>query len=262
MAAVLAGGDGAVLSHASALPVWGIRPVRGSGPVHVTIPGSGRGRRPGIRFHRAIRLADDERTVVNAIPITSPGRTLADVAGMVGRREIELTLAVAEREGLIRSDELSVLPERYRGWRGMSILKTPAPGRARVHALRGRTSVAGDAADGRASAAPRERRAGTLRARLLLALESVAVEVDGRAHHSSRPQLRGRPTQGRLAPRPRRPGDPADVAADHAERNVDCRRRRAGPRAGASSPSGNVDTGTRRDPTRRDPTRRGPARRG
>ena len=53
MAAVLAGGTDAVLSHASAAAAWELRLV-GSGAIHVTIPSdSGRKRRAGIRVHRS-----------------------------------------------------------------------------------------------------------------------------------------------------------------------------------------------------------------
>lgn len=56
MAAVLACGEGAVLSHSSAAVLWELlRPL--DGPVHVSIPAtSGRSRRPGIHLHRCPSL--------------------------------------------------------------------------------------------------------------------------------------------------------------------------------------------------------------
>src|SRR4051812_32366599 len=54
MAAVLAAGDGAALSHATAAAAWEMRPV-GSGAIHVTIPAAtGRLQRPGLRIHRSV----------------------------------------------------------------------------------------------------------------------------------------------------------------------------------------------------------------
>ncbi|HUF35399.1 MAG TPA: type IV toxin-antitoxin system AbiEi family antitoxin domain-containing protein, partial [Gemmatimonadales bacterium] len=191
MAAVLAGGPTAVLSHASAVPVWGFREGPVAGPVDVTVPGSGRGRRSGIRFHRVSELADDERAIVDGIPITSVARTLVDVAGMLGSREIELAVAMADRQGLISSDELATLPERYRGRPGIPVL----------------TALIGEQAAFTRSEAERRclemlREAGLPRPHANVPMgpyeldlfwpdERVAVEVDGWAYHSSRARFEG-----------------------------------------------------------------------
>lgn len=191
MAAVLAGGPTAILSHTSAVPVWGLREGRVSGPVHVSVPGGGRSRRPGIRFHRVRELADDERAVVDGIPITSPGRTLVDVAGMLGSREIGLAVAVAEREGLIGSDELASLSERYRGRPGVSVLTALVRERAdftRSEAERRCLEML------RAGGLPRPHTnvaMGPYELDLFWPEERVAIEVDGRAHHSSTPRFEG-----------------------------------------------------------------------
>lgn len=77
LAAVLACGPGAVLGHRSAATAWGIRD--GVGPsVDVVTTGAGR-RRSGITVHRA-ELEPFERRVHRAIPITSPARTIVDLA--------------------------------------------------------------------------------------------------------------------------------------------------------------------------------------
>ena len=90
MAAVLACGPGAVLSHMSAAALWGLLRPEG-GPVDVSLPShSGRSRRAGIRIHRCASLAAtpslDKRgrevvlaTVRNRIPITSVARTIRDL---------------------------------------------------------------------------------------------------------------------------------------------------------------------------------------
>lgn len=81
MAAVLACGRGAVLSHASAAALWDLRRCSGS-RIHVTVPsGAGRSRRPGIALHRSARLDVDEVTIHDAIRVTSVARTLLDLAG-------------------------------------------------------------------------------------------------------------------------------------------------------------------------------------
>lgn len=89
MAAVLACGEGAVLSHGSAAALWGLlRPI--GGPVHVSVPSrSGRGKRSGIVLHRCSTLdgasAGSVRLVTRrkGIPVTSPARTLADLSTVV-----------------------------------------------------------------------------------------------------------------------------------------------------------------------------------
>jgi hypothetical protein len=82
MAAVLACGDGAVLSHRSAAALWGLLPVR-SGPVDVTIPASaGRKKRRGIRLHRSPSVISAS-TRRSGIPVTTPARTIADLRSKV-----------------------------------------------------------------------------------------------------------------------------------------------------------------------------------
>ena len=81
MAAVLACGDGAALSHMSAAALWELlRPV--AGPVDVSTPArSGRARRAGIRLHRSTTLTGLSVTKRFDIPVTTPARTIDDLAG-------------------------------------------------------------------------------------------------------------------------------------------------------------------------------------
>jgi AbiEi antitoxin C-terminal domain len=97
MAAVLACGSGAVLSYRSAAALWGLLPYpANSGPVHVTVLAADR-RRPGIRIHRVRELPSDEVTRRHGIPITTPERTILDLAGEVMAAELEQAVATAER---------------------------------------------------------------------------------------------------------------------------------------------------------------------
>jgi very-short-patch-repair endonuclease len=78
MAAVLACGDGAVLSHRAAGALWGI--ITAPEVVDVTVPGdAGRRSRDGIRIHRSSTLAPGDCTARYAIPVTKPARTLEDL---------------------------------------------------------------------------------------------------------------------------------------------------------------------------------------
>jgi hypothetical protein len=75
MAAVLACGEGAALSHFSAADLWGLLSTEGK--VHVTAPTCRR--RPGLVVHRAL-LDEDEVRKRAGIPVTAPARTLIDLA--------------------------------------------------------------------------------------------------------------------------------------------------------------------------------------
>lgn len=89
LAAVLALGEGAVLSHVSAAALWGIRPSS-SAAIHVTVPTSaGRPNRSGIVVHRSRTLAAADVTRHEAIPVTSIARTQLDLAGMLARGPLE-----------------------------------------------------------------------------------------------------------------------------------------------------------------------------
>ncbi|HEX3240494.1 MAG TPA: type IV toxin-antitoxin system AbiEi family antitoxin domain-containing protein [Solirubrobacterales bacterium] len=80
MAAAMACGGGAVISHQSAAYLWRfLKPEEG--PVHVTSPSrSGKRRRSGIVLHTSPSLAKGgERTRRELIPVTTPRRTIEDL---------------------------------------------------------------------------------------------------------------------------------------------------------------------------------------
>jgi hypothetical protein len=122
MAAVLALGDGAVLSHRSAAALWGLRGVAGR-PIHVTLPSKSR-HVPGIRRHSSRCLPPDEVTVHDGIPVTSVPRTIFDCAGGGDVDLVENLIRQAERRPECR-DRLSIpdLLERYPRRRGARVLR-------------------------------------------------------------------------------------------------------------------------------------------
>jgi very-short-patch-repair endonuclease len=80
LAAVLACGPRAVLSHLDAAALWDLCRV-GSGPTHVTVPTeNGRKRRRGIALHRSSTLLPSQVILEDSIPVTKPARTLADLS--------------------------------------------------------------------------------------------------------------------------------------------------------------------------------------
>ena len=116
MAAVLAMGEGAAVSHQSAAALWGmLKP--GDGPIHVSLGGnSGRERRRGIAIHRSHSLIAGVTTRRNGIAVTRPARTLRDlhrsapqpVFSRAARRALDLRLISSDQlrdpSGLTRSE--------------------------------------------------------------------------------------------------------------------------------------------------------------
>ena len=122
MAAVLACGKGTVVSHRSAAALLGLID---DGPVVIDViaPGS-RGRKiDGIRFHRVRPPRLEETGTVAGIPCTSPGRTLVDLAGIVGDWTLRSAFdRAAQRRMLdIAAIEASIDPRR-RGMKGLLAL--------------------------------------------------------------------------------------------------------------------------------------------
>jgi very-short-patch-repair endonuclease len=123
LAAVLACGDGAVLSHASAAAHWKIRQTAAA-TIDVTVPvRTGRGRRKGIRVHRSGRLRDNEVTIREGIATTTVERTLLDPADALGREALKRTIDEAEYLGLLDLTSLIAVVESNPGRRGATLLR-------------------------------------------------------------------------------------------------------------------------------------------
>jgi hypothetical protein len=120
MAAVLASGPGAVLSHRAAGQLWGVLPRSPIIP-EVSRPGKFRPQ-VAIQCHQAL-VPPDERDVVDGIPVNSIHRTEFDLAGMLARRQVERMLNEAEVRRL--TDRLSIpdLMRRYPRKRGSIVLR-------------------------------------------------------------------------------------------------------------------------------------------
>ena len=102
IAAVLAAGPEAFLSHTSAAALWGMLRLRRSAPVgrvrlpiHVTVRGHAESRR-GIRVHRSRTLDPDQTTLRHGIPVTTPSRTLADLRRILPQPQFAEALRQAE----------------------------------------------------------------------------------------------------------------------------------------------------------------------
>jgi very-short-patch-repair endonuclease len=98
-AAVLACGERAAVSHRSAASLWALAPAP-KGEVEVTVPPGGRRPRVGIRFHRSSLLLA-EVTTCHGLPVTTPQRTLVDIARETPAPVLERAVADAQRRRLV-----------------------------------------------------------------------------------------------------------------------------------------------------------------
>ena len=97
LAALLACGDGALLSHRAAAAVGGFLAWRG-GPIDVLVLDTTTRLHAGIRLHRTIRLQPEDVQRRDGLPVTTPARTLVDLAAVLEYR----TLRRATREAQAR----------------------------------------------------------------------------------------------------------------------------------------------------------------
>jgi very-short-patch-repair endonuclease len=92
IAAVLACGEGAVLSHRSAAQRWELLPTAQRN-IDITAPTrAGRAKRPGIHLHCCRRLDPADLTTRGGIPVTTVARTLVDLNAVVPDRLLERAL--------------------------------------------------------------------------------------------------------------------------------------------------------------------------
>lgn len=99
LAAVLAVGEGAVLSHSSAAALWEfLRPI--PGPIHVTVAAAVRRKpRSGLQLHRSRTLTSPHITHRYGIAVTNPARTIDDLRGAVEPRLFRRAVRQAELAG-------------------------------------------------------------------------------------------------------------------------------------------------------------------
>ena len=121
MTAVLACGRGAVLSHGDAAALHDLRQV-GSGAVDVTSPG--KHELKGIRCHEGPKLQPDDRTVIDAIPVTSLARTYLDIAEVLTRARLIDALEAGQRQNKLDVSALQAVIARNPGRHGIEPLRS------------------------------------------------------------------------------------------------------------------------------------------
>ena len=122
-AALLACGEGAVLSHRSAAHVWGLIQSPPS-PVEVTAATRQTRDRHCVTVHRSRTLLPRDLRVHQGLPVTSPARTLLDLAGVLTPRQLEWTVDQALLTRLTTLARLNDVLARAAGRRGAQHLRT------------------------------------------------------------------------------------------------------------------------------------------
>jgi very-short-patch-repair endonuclease len=187
LAAVLACGPRAVLSHTSAAAAWAMRPEDG-GPFHVTVVGRDCRPRTGIRIHRVAELAEVDIRVREGIRITSPGRTVFDLASVLPAREVERALDEGRVKRLLTPNTLAGVIERYPRRRGVRALQPLVDPRRPSTETRSDTEERFLALIRRAGLPAPElnARVGRYSIDAYWRERGVAVELDGYGYHSTR----------------------------------------------------------------------------
>ena len=104
-AALLACGEDAVISHETAAALWGL--VAPPAEAEITVTGRNPGAKPGIRIHRVSTLHPSEvRVLHHGLRVTSPARTICDLAATSPRREVEHALQEAIVRRLVGEAQL------------------------------------------------------------------------------------------------------------------------------------------------------------
>jgi predicted transcriptional regulator of viral defense system len=122
MAAVLACGEPAALSHDSAAARWGLCRERGR-EIHVSVPRSADPRHAGIEVHRRSPLPAEDLTRRGNIPVTTPVRTLIDLGTRFSADALEAAINEADKLDLIDPPRLRAALEERKGHRGVRPLR-------------------------------------------------------------------------------------------------------------------------------------------
>ena len=123
LAAVLACGDGAALSHTASARHLGLDRSRAVGAIHVSIPQGARRQPPGIIVHRPHSLPSRDITNLLRIPTTTATRTLFDLASMLSARELRTRFEQAEYLEALDRARLHELLSGASGRKGLGNLR-------------------------------------------------------------------------------------------------------------------------------------------
>jgi very-short-patch-repair endonuclease len=185
MAAVLATGRGAAVSHDSAAAVWQIR-GQPAGVTDVLVVRRDVRSREGIRVHRVSDFDERDLSSRHGVPLTTPARTLLDLATVLARGDLARAVEQAELRRMTNHEQLTALLTRSRSHRGAARLEAVVdPGRQFTRSEAERRLLRLVKAAGLPTPAANTWVAG-YEVDFLWPGERLVVEVDGYAFHSSR----------------------------------------------------------------------------
>lgn len=122
MTAVLACGEGAVLSHSSAAALWRMGFEKDS-IIELSLPSPSDRRRSGLEIHRRPSLQRRDTTTRHGIPTTTPVQTLIDLALRLDRRGVERAINEADKYDLVHPPDLRKALESRVGEPGAARLR-------------------------------------------------------------------------------------------------------------------------------------------
>jgi hypothetical protein len=109
-AALLACGEGAALCHGSAMTLWSMW-KRWELPMHVLVPGD---RRPkGVKMHHLRGLRERDFRMLHDLRVTSPARTLLDMARQMPEAALKRRVNEARRAEILTMADLADVVERF-----------------------------------------------------------------------------------------------------------------------------------------------------
>ncbi|MBV8430044.1 MAG: hypothetical protein JO244_02705, partial [Solirubrobacterales bacterium] len=115
--ALLACGERAVLSHYTAALIHKLIP-HGDGSLHVTIRGRHGPSLAGVTVHRTKALGGSEVQIIEGLPVTSPARTIFDLASSADTARVERAVEEALTQGMVTEPGLRRLAPTVRGQAG------------------------------------------------------------------------------------------------------------------------------------------------
>jgi very-short-patch-repair endonuclease len=189
IAAVMACGQGAVLSHLDAAALWQIYESRGSS-IHVTSMSRAGRKLPGIWAHRTRNLDPADVTVKDGIPVTTVARTIIDLTDVLNSDRVLRAIREAEYLRLLDLDTLIAAVQRAHGRHNLVVLNAALaryrPGQIVREELEHRFLELVHAAglpEPQTNVRVQTKRR-KYRVDCLWAKEGVAVELDGRDAHA------------------------------------------------------------------------------
>ncbi len=123
MAATLACGERAMLSHRSAAALWEIGTERPEA-VDVSVVRRAELKRPGLRVRGRPSLGAEDVMSRDGIPVTSPARTLTDLATVLRPPGVERAINEADKRDLIDPETLRLAVDGYAGQPGAPLLRS------------------------------------------------------------------------------------------------------------------------------------------